>query len=88
MEEHAGELDIELIVDKPGKHSLSVYVADKATNGNENEVTNFELNASIFTLFFHYTAAVIVTAIALVALIALAVFLILRKKKKDAVAKP
>ncbi len=88
LEEHAGELDIELIVDKPGKHSLSVYVADKATNGNEDEVTNFELNASIFTLFFHNTAAVIATAIALVALIALAVFLILRKKKKDAVVKP
>lgn len=88
LEEHAGELDIELIVDKPGKHSLSVYVADKATNGNEDEVTNFELNASIFTLFFHNTAAVIATAIGLVALIALAVFLILRKKKKDPVVKP
>lgn len=87
MEALAGELDIEMIVDKPGKHSLSVYVADKATNGSEDEVTNFELNASIFTLFFHNTAAVIATAIALVALIALAVFLILRKKKKDAEAK-
>lgn len=87
MEELAGELDIELIVDKPGKHSLSVYVADKATNGNRDEVTNFELNASIFTLFFHNTAAVVCTAIGLVALIALAVFLILRKNKKEAQAK-
>ena len=83
MEELAGELDIELIVDTPGKHSLSVNVSDKATNGNENEVTNFELNASIFTLFFHNTVAVVCTAIGLVALIALVVFLILKKKKKE-----
>lgn len=87
VEEPAGELDIELIVDDPGKHTLSVYVADKATNNNTDEVVNFELNASIFTLFFHNTVAVICTAIGLAALIVLVVFLILRKKKKEEEAK-
>ena len=83
VEALAGELDIELLVDKAGKHSLSVSVADLAENSSADAVTDFELNASIFTLFFHNTAAVVGTAIGLAALVGLAIFLILKRRKKQ-----
>ena len=83
VEALAGELDIEMIVDKAGKHSLSVSVADLAANSSSDAVTDFELNASIFTLFFHNTVAVVCTAVGLAALVGLAIFLILKKRKKQ-----
>ena len=83
MEALAGELDIELTVDTAGKHSLSVFVEDLASNSSEDAVNNFELNASVFTLFFHNTAAVIITAAVLAALIGFAIFMILKKRKQQ-----
>lgn len=83
VEQFTGDISASFTIRDPGKHSLSVTVADKATNGSSEEVTNFELNASLITLFFHNTAAIVLTIATIVALIALAVYLVLKKKKKE-----
>lgn len=81
-----GELDIELPIAADGhetKHSIKVDVKDYALNSGDNAVNAFTLSATFLTMFFHNTVALIVTGGVLAALIALAVILVVKKRKNS-----
>lgn len=81
-----GELDIELPIAADGhetKHSIKVDVKDYALNSGDNAVNAFTLSATFLTMFFHNTVALIVTGVVLAALIALAILLVVKKRKNS-----
>lgn len=82
-----GELDVDLPI-KSGldetHYDLQVEIKDLASNTGEEETKNFTLSATFFTMFFHNTLAVVLTSVGLAALIGLAIFLIIKKRKKEA----
>ncbi len=82
-----GELDIELPIAADGhetKHSIKVDVNDFARNSADNAINAFTLSATFLTMFFHNTVALIITGAVLAALIALAIIMIVRKRKGSA----
>lgn len=79
-----GELDIELPIAADGhetKHSIKVDVKDYASNSGDNAINAFTLSATFLTMFFHNTVALIVAGAVLAALIALAIILVIKKRK-------
>lgn len=81
-----GQLDINHTILASGKqtdYKVEVEAKDYAGVTGEGAVNKFTLSATWLTMFFHNTVAVIITSIVLAALIALAVFLILKKRRQD-----
>ena len=81
-----GELDVDLPIAAgmdEKYYDLQVEVKDLANNGGSGEAKNFALSATFFTMFFHNTLAVVLTSVGLAALVGLAIFLILKKRKKQ-----
>lgn len=82
-----GEVDIALPVDN-GKtnnrvHKISVSVSDLAKESNSKEIEKFTLSATLLEMFFRNTVAVVISSVALAGLIGLAIFLILKRRKKN-----
>ena len=64
--------------------TLAVTAFDKANNSETWEVKGFRLNASWFARFLHYHFPLFIIILAAIALlIGLAIFLIIKKRKKD-----
>ena len=88
--ETAGNVEVRLELEADGKdidRSFKVTISDKATNVNDlsegGEVTGFRLSASWFARLLHYNLPIVIAAGGvLLAGIALAVILIVRKRGK------
>ena len=82
--ELVGEIDINLpIAAKNGetKHKIEVEVKDMANNAGDDKIDAFTLSATFLTMFFHNTVALIVSGVVLAGLVALAIALIVKKRK-------
>lgn len=81
-----GQLDINHTILASGQqtdYKVEVEAKDYAGVTGSNSVNKFTLSATWLTMFFHNTVAVIVTSVILAALIALAVFLVMKKRRQN-----
>lgn len=79
-----GEIEINLPITAQNgetKHKIEVAVQDKANNAGDDRINAFTLSATFLTMFFHNTVALIISGAVLAGLIALAVVLIMKKRK-------
>ena len=63
------------------KHKIEVEVKDMANNAGDDKIDAFTLSATFLTMFFHNTVALIVSGAVLAGLVALAIALIVKKRK-------
>lgn len=81
-----GQLDINHTILANGQqtdYKVEVEAKDYAGVTGEGSVNKFTLSATWLTMFFHNTPAVIITSVVLATLIALAIFLILKKRRQE-----
>ena len=79
-----GEIDVEYPIDADGSqttHSVKVEVKDYAQNDSSNAINAFTLSATLLTMFFHNTVALIISGAVILGLIAFGVIRFMKKRE-------